>query len=91
MMPTETCLSRMEHGFDSRRRYKTANQIHTHKSRCLILSFLYVSVAYTYPFLSAFRRFRPLPLLQICCKFLQSPCNTCWLRLLSTNKSHYGL
>ena len=76
MMPTETCLSRMEHGFDSRRRYKTANQIFTYKSRYLILSFLYVSVAYTYPFLSAFHRFEPSAPLQICCKFLQVACNT---------------
>ncbi len=76
MKPTETCLSRMEHGFDSRRRYKTANQIFTRKSRYLILSFLYACAAYAYPFHTAFHRFRPLPLLQICCKFLQFACNT---------------
>ena len=71
MKPTETCLSRMEHGFDSRRRYKTENQTFTRKSRCLISVFLYVRAAYSYPFYTAFYRFWPLPLLQICCKFLQ--------------------
>ena len=82
MKPTDTCLSRMEDGFDSRRRYQTANQILTYKSRCLILSFLHVRVAYTYPFLSAFHRFRPLPSLQISCKFLQVACNTSWASLV---------
>lgn len=82
MKPTETCLSRMEDGFDSRRRYNIANQTFTIKSRCLISVFLHVSVAYIYPFSSAFHRFRPLPPLQICCKFLQVACNTAWASLV---------
>ena len=76
MKPADTCLSRMEDGFDSRRRYETDNQTFTHESRCLISVFLYACVAYIYPFSSVFHRFRPLPPLQICCKFLQFPCNT---------------
>ena len=77
MKPTETCLSRMEDGFDSRRRYKTANQILTDKSRCLILSFLYVRVAYIYPLSTALGRC-------LRCKFVANFCNASCNTLLAS-------
>ena len=56
MSSTDTCLSRMEDGFDSRRRYKTENQSFTIKSRCLISLFSVLAtllIIRYYPLLSA--------------------------------------
>ena len=71
MSSTDTCLSRMEDGFDSRRRYKTENQSFTIKSRCLISLFSVLAtllIIRYYPLLSAIIRL-------FCCKFVANSCN----------------